>query len=157
MNGMKTKTLLLASLISALSFVRFASGDDATPPKPTATVTDAAQLPIEKYPWGTLQWLCNQKLAPGALQTVGIAEILPGKRNVLHYHPNCEEVLYVLSGQGTQSFDGRTAELKAGMTVCIPIGVKHNLTNTGSEPIRCLISFSSGDRQTVFLEENPKK
>jgi mannose-6-phosphate isomerase-like protein (cupin superfamily) len=154
---MRNKALVLLALVSAPWLANPASGDDTAPAKPAVAVTDAAQLPIEKYPWGTLQWLCNQKLAPGALQTVGIAEILPGKHNVLHYHPNCEEVLYVLSGQGTQSYDGKTVELRPGMTVCIPSGVKHNLTNTGSEPVRCLISFSSGDRQTVFLEENPKK
>jgi hypothetical protein len=28
----------------------------------------------------------------------------------------------------------------------------HNLINTGSETITCLITFSSGDRQTVFVE-----
>ena len=132
-------------------------GDDAAPATPAVAVTDAAQLPVEKSAWGSLQWLCNQKLAPGALQTVGIAEILPGQHNPLHFHPNCEEVLYVLSGQGTQRVDGRTIEIKPGMTVCIPTGAKHNLTNTGTDPIRCLISFSSGDRQTVFLEEVPKK
>jgi len=151
------KTILLATLASGLWLASRVPGDEAAPVKPTATVTDAAQLPVEEYPWGTLKWLCNAKLVPGAVQTVGIAEILPGKSNPLHYHPNCEEVLYVLSGQGTQSFDGRTVELKAGMTICIPPGVKHNLLNTGTEPIRCLISFSSGDRQTTFLEPNPRK
>lgn len=117
------------------------------------TVTDEAQLPAERFPWGTLKWLCNGKLSPGAAQTVGIAEILPGKTNPLHYHPNCEEVLHVISGRGTHSFDGRTVELGPGMTIRVPAGVKHNLTNTGTVPIRCLISFSSGDRKTVFLEE----
>ncbi len=117
------------------------------------TVTDEAQLPSERFPWGTLKWLCDGKLSPGAAQTVGIAEILPGKTNPLHYHPNCEEVLHVISGRGTHSFDGRTVELGPGMTIRVPAGVKHNLTNTGTVPIRCLISFSSGDRKTVFLDE----
>jgi len=35
--------------------------------------------------------------------------------------------------------------------------MKHNLLNTGTDPIKWIISFSSGDRQTVFLEENPGK
>ena len=120
-------------------------------------VADSAKLPIEKSAWGSLQWLCNGKLSPGAAQTVGLAEILPGKRNPVHYHPNCEEVLYMISGQGQHTFDGRTIELKAGMTIRIPAGVKHNLINTGKEPIRTLVSFSSGDRKTVFLEETPAK
>src|SRR6266849_10272978 len=119
---MKAKTLLLATLVSGLWLVSRVLGDDAAPAKPAVAVTDAEQLPTEKFAWGTLKWLCNAKLAPGTLQTVGIAEILPGKHNPLHYHPNCEEVLYVISGQGTQSFDGRTVDLKPGMTICIPTG-----------------------------------
>ena len=83
-------------------------------------VTDAAQLPVEHSAWGTLQWVCNGKLMPGSEQTVGLATILPGKHNPVHYHPNCEEVLYVISGQGLQSYDGRTISLKAGMTIRIP-------------------------------------
>jgi mannose-6-phosphate isomerase-like protein (cupin superfamily) len=120
-------------------------------------VTDSAQLPVEENTWGTLQWVCNGKLMPGSEQTVGLATILPGKHNPVHYHPNCEEVLYVISGQGLQSCDGRTVQLKAGMTVRIPANVKHNLVNTGTETLRTLVSFSSGDRKTVFLEEQPAK
>src|SRR5689334_14004817 len=90
------------------------------PPAWSGKVTDAAQLPVEQSRWGTLQWVCNEKLMPGAAQTVGLATILPGKQNPLHYHPNCEEVLYVISGQGLQSYDGHTIQLKAGMTIRIP-------------------------------------
>lgn len=138
--------------------------DDAAPGRaatiPTewsGKVTDATQLPIEKNAWGTLQWICNEKLMPGAAQTVGLAMILPAKRNPVHFHPNCEEVLHVISGQGLQSYDGRTIELKPGMTIRIPAKVKHNMVNTGTEPLRTVISFSSGDRQTVFLEEPAAK
>ena len=121
------------------------------------TVTDAEQLPVEQSAWGTLQWVCNEKLMPGSAQTVGLATILPGKRNPVHHHPNCEEVLYVIAGQGLHSYDGRTIPLKAGMSIRIPAKVKHNLVNTGTETLRTMISFSSGDRKTVFLEEQPAK
>lgn len=120
-------------------------------------VTDVAQLPVEKSDWGTLQWVCNEKLMPGSAQTVGFATIFPGKHNPVHYHPNCEEVLYVISGQGLQSYNGRTVLLKAGMTIRIPANVKHNMVNTGTEPLRTLVSFSSGDRQTVWVGEQPGK
>ena len=116
-------------------------------------VTDASQLPAEQSAWGTLQWACNEKLMPGSVQTVGLATILPGKRNPVHYHPNCEEVLYVISGEGLHSYDGRTVALKAGMTIRIPAKVKHNMVNTGTETLRTLVSFSTGDRKTVFLKE----
>jgi mannose-6-phosphate isomerase-like protein (cupin superfamily) len=154
--------LSMKKIITALSlaglFVAGIVGAEKDATKPAipgewlSFVTDAADLPIEKSPWGTLQWVCNAKLLPGAAQTVGLAQVYPGKTNVLHYHPNCEEVLHVLSGRGVQIVDGHSIELKTGMTIRIPSGAKHQLANTGSEPLLTLISFSSGDRKTVFLD-----
>jgi mannose-6-phosphate isomerase-like protein (cupin superfamily) len=157
------KKFTIAVLTSGM-WLAGVAGDDKPPasasPFPAAwsgKVTDAAQLPVEQSAWGTLQWVCNEKLMPGSAQTVGLATILPGKRNPVHYHPNCEEVLYVISGQGLHSYDGRTIALKAGMTIRIPAKVKHNMVNTGTETLRTLVSFSSGDRKTVFLDEQPAK
>jgi mannose-6-phosphate isomerase-like protein (cupin superfamily) len=157
------KRLTIATLTLGLWLACAAADDRAdrqATPIPAAwsgTVTDVALLPVERSEWGTLQWLCNEKLMPGSAQTVGLATILPGKQNPVHYHPNCEEVLYVISGQGLHSYDGRTIALKAGMTIRIPAKVKHNMVNTGTETLRTLVSFSSGDRKTVFLGERPAK
>lgn len=120
---------------------------------PLRFVSDASLLTTEKFDWGTLQWLCNDQLFPGAEQTVGICHILPGRRNQRHYHPNCEEVLYMLSGCGEHSFEDDAIAMRPGMTIRIPIGVTHNMSNTGTEPIVCLISFNSGHRETVFLDD----
>ena len=119
---------------------------------PARFLTNTATLPVETFEWGTLQWLCNAKLSHGAEQTLGLCHILPGQRNPRHYHPNCEEVLHMLSGSGEHSFDDEVIELHPGMTIRIPVGVIHNLSNTGAEPIVCLISFNSGNRETVFLD-----
>jgi mannose-6-phosphate isomerase-like protein (cupin superfamily) len=145
--------LCLAGIVAA----ERAATKSSVPAEWRAYVTDAAELPIEKSPWGTLQWLCNEKLSPDALQTVGLAQIYVGKTNLVHFHPNCEEVLHVLSGQGVHSFDGRTVELKAGMTIRIPAGTKHNMGNTGTNTLVTLISYSSGDRKTTFVEEAQQK
>lgn len=115
-------------------------------------VIDSEQLPDETFEWGTLKWLCNAKLSPGAEQTLGLCHIWPGQRNPRHYHPNCEEVLVMLAGSGQHSFDDEVLELRRGSVIRIPAGVRHNLSNTGLEAIVCLISFSSGVRETVFLE-----
>ena len=157
------KRSMIATLGLGFLLVRVAA--DNKPSSQTATipaewsgkVTDAAQLAIERNDWGTLQWVCSGKLMPGAEQTVGLATILPGKQNPVHYHPNCEEVLFVISGEGVQSYDDRTVALKTGMTIRIPPNVKHNLTNTGKEPLRTLVSFSSGDRQTVWVGQQPAR
>jgi len=115
-------------------------------------LTNIDDLPAEQFEWGAIKWLCNSRLSPGAAQTLGICHILPGRHNPLHYHPNCEELLYVLAGQGRHTLDDQAVELRAGTMIRVPTGVRHNLTNTGWEPLTCLISFSSGERETVFLE-----
>jgi mannose-6-phosphate isomerase-like protein (cupin superfamily) len=161
MNGMKRFIVgMLAFCFSLAGMAGDEKGPAQAKPIPAewkGKVTDAGQLPVDTTAWGTLQWVCNEKLMPGAEQTVGLSTTLPGKRNPLHVHPNCEEVLHVISGQGTHSYDGQTVDLNAGMTIRIPAGVKHNLANTGTETLKTLISFSSGDRKTVFLEELPAK
>lgn len=157
------KRLMIATLGAGLWLAGTAADDrpagraPSLPSEWSGKVTDAAQLPVEQSDWGILQWVCNGKLLPGAEQTVGLATILPGKRNPVHYHPNCEEVLYVISGEGTQSYDGHTVLLKTGMTIRIPANVKHNLLNSGTEPLRTLVSFSSGDRQTVWVGRQAAK
>jgi quercetin dioxygenase-like cupin family protein len=115
-------------------------------------LTNIDELPADQFGWGAIKWLCNARLSPGSAQTLGICHILPGQGNPAHYHPNCEELLYVLSGQGVHSVEEQVVELRAGSMIRIPIGVRHNLQNTGWEPLVCLISFSSGERETVFLE-----
>lgn len=117
------------------------------------TVVRACQAPVQQFDWGCLQWLAGDELVPGAAQTLGLATILPGKHNPLHYHPNCEEVLYVVSGRCRHRFDDEWVGLEAGDSITIPAGVRHNLVNTLSEPLRCVICFSSPRRETVFLEE----
>ncbi|MCA9103748.1 MAG: cupin domain-containing protein [Pirellulales bacterium] len=115
-------------------------------------VTNSGDMPEQTFEWGSITIFSDEKVSPGAAQTLGICRILPGQHNPLHYHPNCEEVLHVLSGQGRHSFNDDSIDLGVGSTIRIPIGVKHNLANTGDETLTCLISFSSGTREAVFLE-----
>ena len=151
--GKMMRTMIMAVLVSGL-WLANVNGEEK---KPLVAVTDAAKLPVQECPWGTLQWICNEKLAPGAQQTVGLATTFPVHSNPLHFHPNCEEILYVISGCGRHTSEGQTIDLKPGMTICIPAGVKHKLANTGSEPLKTLVTFSSGERKTVFLETNSPK
>lgn len=114
-------------------------------------LVEKASLNEEQFPWGTLTWLCSDRLSPGAAQTVGVCHILPRARNPRHYHPNCEEVLHVVRGSGLHSFGDEMLQLGPGDTLRIPAGVIHNFENTGDEPLMCIITFSSGQRETVFL------
>src|SRR5690554_8187613 len=74
--------------------------------------------------WGRLNWLIGSEQTPGAEQTFGICTIHPGKRNPMHSHPNCEELLYVVSGECDHLLGEEITHLKAGSVIRIPQGVK---------------------------------
>lgn len=107
-------------------------------------------LAVQSFDWGTLQWLASGAL--GAAQTVGVCQLFAGSANPLHYHPNCEEILYVLEGAGKHLLGEEWVPVRPGSVVRIPVHMKHKLVNTGPDTMRTLIVFSSPDRETVFLE-----
>lgn len=115
-------------------------------------VTRLSETSAEEFPWGTLNWLMGQAIDPDAKQTFGMAVIQPGQQNPPHYHPNCEEILYVVSGTCEHTYGDDSYQLKPGDSIRVPAGVIHHAINNGDAPLRAIISFSSGDRQTVFLE-----
>ena len=112
----------------------------------------ADDLEVQTFDWGTLQWLASARLFPGAAQTFGVCHLFPGQQNPLHYHPNCEEILYVQHGTGKHLLDSEWVPVRPGSVVRIPLGMKHQLVNDGADDLVTFIVFSSGDRQTIFLE-----
>ena len=102
--------------------------------------------------WGRLVWLIGEEQTPGAEQTLGVVTIQPGKRNPLHLHPNCEELLYVLEGEADHKLGDEMFQIKAGDVIRIPRGVPHWARARGETPLVAVISFSAPDRTTENLE-----
>ena len=73
-----------------------------------------AEQPALSFEWGAIKWLCNQEIEPEALQTFGLVFINPGQQNPPHYHPNCEELIYVLSGECDHRLGDATVRLEPG-------------------------------------------
>ncbi len=115
-----------------------------------ATMTDLTKEErILELDWGKIQWLCGKEIDPDAEMTFGMVYINAGDKNTRHYHPNCEEIIFVLSGECDHSLGDEMFHLKPGMMLRIPRNVWHDATVTSWEPCRMIIAYSSGDRQTV--------
>jgi quercetin dioxygenase-like cupin family protein len=107
----------------------------------------------QQMSWGSLTWLVNSALMPGAQQTFGVVTIAPGKANPLHLHPNCEELLYVLSGECHHTLGDEVFHLTPGTVIRIPQGTSHQARCISQQPLMVVVSFSSPDRQTVNINE----
>ncbi len=114
-----------------------------------AVVTRAADMQAIDQTWGKLTWYASGPLGNSDSMTVGEAVIRPGQENPRHYHPNCDEILHVVRGRILHSMGSRKLEMSAGDTVSIPMGVRHNARNIGTEDAVLAISFSSAHREVI--------
>jgi mannose-6-phosphate isomerase-like protein (cupin superfamily) len=53
----------------------------------------------------------------------------------LHYHNECDENLYVLSGRGTFHLDGQEYEARPGMFLCFEKRKVHGFPSVGEHPL----------------------
>lgn len=105
--------------------------------------------------FGSVHWAVHEGDPPGAESTVGLATFGPGKSNVQHTHPNCEEIVYVLEGEVEHTLGDSSTVLRAGDLIVVPRDVPHRLINRGTAPVRAFIVFSSPDRQFVPVDGDP--
>jgi quercetin dioxygenase-like cupin family protein len=115
-------------------------------------VVDSAREKPLAFDWGTIRWLVSEGQIADSQLTFGLAEIQPGMGNPAHYHPNCDEVLYMLEGEIDHWLGEDSVHLGPGMALHIPTGLVHHAVNRGPGVARMALAYSSGDRQVVMLE-----
>lgn len=72
----------------------------------------------------------------------GVA-VFPGQAHAPpHVHVAEEEIIYVLSGEGTMYFDGRPEPLNPGTCVYVPPGVTHSIQTSSVEAMKLAYVFS---------------
>ena len=108
--------------------------------------------PDVSAPGYRITWLFSGQTAPGAEQTLGYVVIEPSAKNPLHAHPNCEEVLYLLSGELEHSLNGAVYRLGPGDAIRVPAGAKHDARCVGAEPATMVVCYSAPDREMVSYE-----
>ncbi len=114
------------------------------------TMIQSDQAFVESFDWGQLHWYAHGQLSGATGLTVGRCILKPQSANPIHYHPNCEEVLHVLSGQIEHYIDGKGwFAMDMGDSITIAANVKHGARNVGKDDAHLLICFSSAERQTV--------
>ncbi|MBA3698626.1 MAG: cupin domain-containing protein [Planctomycetes bacterium] len=116
---------------------------------PKSVVTRAADRVNAKQAWGELFWHTSAAMKNSAVMTTGTVIIKPGQGNPRHYHPNCDEILSVVSGRIEHTMNEVTVVLEAGDTVSIPRGALHNAKNIGEVDAVLTIAFDSAYREVI--------
>jgi oxalate decarboxylase/phosphoglucose isomerase-like protein (cupin superfamily) len=112
---------------------------------------DPNAIPTQTFDWGAIKWFVTPELTEGAGITFGEVVLQPGRGHDRHNHPESEEILYVLSGEGEQMLDDREPfAVKPGDTIYVPTGVFHSTMNTSWEPMRLLAFYNPGGPEKVL-------
>lgn len=125
------------------------AGVTTTLPEAQRVIVRASEAQNEPVPWGKLVWFASRPLGNSTTMTVGQATVSVGTQNPPHWHPNTDEVLYVLQGHIMHRVGDQEYEMRAGDTVSIPAGTIHNARNIGTEDAVLMVSFNSADRYSM--------
>jgi len=103
------------------------------------------------FDWGNVKLLSTPDVAGGDTMTFGMVVLQPGKGHARHNHPDADEILFILSGEGEQMLDDRPAvPIHAGAMIYIPRGVFHATLNTGWEPLRFVVVYAPAGTEKVL-------
>ena len=118
------------------------------PPRPAVNARSAAfDLPdvIEKEFVGR----APARTTPLACGSEGSATLIQLNQPLTEQmHPEADEFLYVVAGEGSASLEGRKQKLSAGILVFVPRGTPHALAPTGRNPL-IVLSTRAGEPCSV--------
>lgn len=80
---------------------------------------------------------------------------LPEGQNIpLHFHPDFEELYYILSGYGIMTIADEKKEISRNDVIYIPKTLPHSLQNSGNVPLRfiTLTVKTKMDKVDVFIK-----
>ncbi len=113
---------------------------------------DGEDVSTQVFDWGTLKWMATPDVNDSERLSAGVVQLEPGRGHELHTHPDSDEVLYVVSGEGEQTVAGETREVAAGEMIYVPAGVEHGTQNTGWETLKLLAVYAPPGPEDVLAE-----
>jgi mannose-6-phosphate isomerase-like protein (cupin superfamily) len=90
-------------------------------------------------------------------QSLAEARLPAGASTAPHFHPQAEEIYYVLAGRGRLQIESDVREIGVGDAAAIPPGARHTITNVGEGVLKFLCCCAPGyeHADTVMVEGWP--
>ncbi len=101
---------------------------------------------MTKEPWGSMEWLVDDALQPGAALSLARMTVRAGCVSEVHRHPNCDEAVHVLRGRIEQRIGDRLVVLDAGDSTHIPAGAAHCSRALDGQDAVMMVAYSAGKR-----------
>jgi quercetin dioxygenase-like cupin family protein len=99
-----------------------------------------------------MDWLADDTSHSDIGLSLARMTVLPGKTSPAHRHPNCNEVIHVLSGHMSERLDSKWQTASPGETIFVPAGTVHQTRCDSDEAAVMIIAYSEGAR--IYEEVN---
>ena len=107
------------------------------------TTIHESEVHEQKLPGRYLRWLISKDQGNAKHLSVCMIRVPQGKRvKPAHAHPNGEEAIYVIKGNGQVWIDEKLDDIREGSIVLFPQGSIHMLRNTGMEEMKVICFFA---------------
>lgn len=120
----------------------------------SCVVTRKTDVDTIAFDWGTVHLLSEERVTGARSFSFGFVELEQGKGHDRHNHPEADEVIYVLEGEGEQMLDDEdTVRVRPGDCIWIPQGVYHSTINRGAGPMRLIVVYAPAGAEQVLRQD----
>ena len=87
-------------------------------------------------------------------QSLAEARLPVGCSTTPHFHPQTEEIYYILEGVGKMQIGDQLRDVVVGDAIAIPAGARHQITNSGDQTLKFLCCCAPGyEHDDTVLDE----
>jgi quercetin dioxygenase-like cupin family protein len=91
-----------------------------------------------------VRWLVTRESVGSDQSVFGVTYFPPGSRHEIHRHPGCEEVEYLISGQGVARVGEDDVEMGPGDCVFVPRNDYHGFRNSSDTETAVMVWYYAG-------------
>ena len=107
------------------------------------TIIHENDVPEVEHPGRFMRWLANADSLQANNLSVCVIRVLPGEAvRPAHSHPNSEELIYIITGNGKVMIENEVGEVSAGSAILFEQGKIHMLKNTGDIEMKVICFFA---------------
>jgi mannose-6-phosphate isomerase-like protein (cupin superfamily) len=125
-------------LVALLPLLVFGIGCETSPPAPSTRTPAEPARPFQTNVLDQARTndAYRRVLFTGERSQLALMTIPPGGDIGLESHAHVEQLIFIVSGQGKAIMNGAETPVNGGDVVVAPPKARHNIVNTGAEPLR---------------------
>ncbi|WP_100615159.1 cupin domain-containing protein [Confluentibacter citreus] len=107
------------------------------------TIIHESDVEEVSHPGRFMKWLANEDSLKAKNLSVCVIRVLPGETvRPAHSHPNSEELIYIINGEGKVMIENEVGDVKTGSAILFEQGKIHMLKNTGDTEMKVICFFA---------------